>query len=124
MENYFIVLISIGFVLYNLYKNYQKEMEKSRSRKPNVRPQTIPSENNIPPKQKVKTKEIKFKQKEVVVSEIPTEVLAAQQRRKSYHAKKPIAIKPPLAIDVEKSDFEFDLRRAVIQSVILERPYK
>lgn len=127
MENFIIVLIAIGGLIYNVYKNYQKEIEKSKSRRPNVRPQSIP------PVSTRETIDKKFKQKEVqkvnpfekpYEPELPEEVIAAQQRRRQSQIKNPI---PTVRIQEQHDDndaINFDLRQAVIQAAILERPYK
>jgi hypothetical protein len=125
MENFIIVLIAIGGLIYNVYKNYQKEMEKSKSRRPNVRPQPVPAPRSQPTIEKIKRKETNIKPVERVnQGELPAEVIAAQQRRKQNQVKNPM---PAVRIEErgsEKNEVNFDLRQAVIQAVILERPYK
>ena len=125
MENFIVVLISVGFVIYNIYRNFQKEVEKSKSRRPNVRPQTVPVETYNQPLEKVKHKEVKKQKIEsVYVPELPAEVIAAQERRRQSKIEKHIALKRIQEVEQEKTGIEFDLRQAVIQSAILERPYK
>ncbi len=125
MENFIVVLISVGFVIYNIYRNFQKEVEKSKSRRPNVRPQTVPVETYKQPLEKVKHKEEKKQKiKSVYAPELPAEVIAAQERRRQSKIEKPIPLKRIQEVEQEKSGVEFDLRQAVIQSAILDRPYK
>jgi len=38
MENFFIVLIFIGSIIYTLYSNYKKEIEKTKKRNPGQKP--------------------------------------------------------------------------------------
>ncbi|WP_159636776.1 hypothetical protein [Sphingobacterium composti Ten et al. 2007 non Yoo et al. 2007] len=126
MENFIIVLIAIGGLIYNVYKNYQKEMEKSKSRRPNVSPQSIPP---IAPYETIDRSKQKNAQKvntheKTYEEELPEEVIAAQQRRRQSQVKNPI---PALRIQEQHEDkngINFDLRQAVIQAAILDRPYK
>lgn len=125
MENFIIILVFIGALIYNLYRNFQKEMEKSKSRRPNVRPQTIPVEPIQKPIKEVKNKEIKKQNiEEPYRPELPAEVLAAQEIRRQNKIEKPIPVIRPQDTKSEKSVVDFDLRQAVIQSAILERPYQ
>jgi hypothetical protein len=125
MENFIIVLIAIGGLIYNVYKNYQKEMEKSKSRRPNVRPQPVPAPHNQSTIEKIKRKETNIKPvQRVYQEELPAEVIAAQQRRKQSQVKNPMPIVRIKEKESEKNEVEFDLRKAVIQAAILERPYK
>lgn len=123
MENFIIVLLSIGFVVYNIYKNFQKEMQKSKSRKPNFPKQPFTTLESIPQTNSSKPKEIKSRNIEpVYITDLPEEVRAVQNRNK---AQKQIltSIKEEETI-LQKNEIEFNLRQAVIQSAILERPYK
>lgn len=125
MENFIIILVFIGALIYNLYRNFQKEMEKSKSRRPNVRPQTIPVEPIQKPIKEVKNKEIKKQNiEESYRPELLAEVLAAQEIRRQNKIEKPIPVIHPQDTKSEKSVVDFDLRQAVIQSAILERPYQ
>ncbi|MCA5006852.1 hypothetical protein [Sphingobacterium bovistauri] len=122
MENFIIVLISIGALLYNLYKNYMKEMEKSKSRKPNMRTQPIPTEINIPQSEKIRKKP---KQKDFsYYTDVPTEVLTAQESRRVQNLTAPKTDIQSQELKDEKNEIDFDLRKAIIQAAILERPYK
>ena len=126
MENFIIVLISIVFVIYNIYKNFKKEMEKSKSRQPNVRPKTAPTIDTSTWDNSKNTPEIKTKNIEPAYTpELPYEVRAAQERRRQSQIQNPLAAKQlKEEEETERNVYEFDLRQAVIQSVILERPYK
>lgn len=125
MENFIIVLIAIAGLIYNVYKNYQKEMEKSKSRRPNVRPQSTAVPPIKPTIDKVKRKETKIKPIERPYQEqLPAEVIAAQQRRRQSQIKNPIPAVRIQEAEIERNTVDFDLRKAVIQAAILERPYK
>jgi len=125
MENFIIVLIAIAGLIYNIYKNYQKEVEKSKSRRPNVRPQSVPVPPIQPTVEKVKRKEIKIKPIErPYQEELPAEVIAAQQRRRQSQLKNPMPAVRIQEPEIERNVIDFDLRQAVIQAAILERPYK
>lgn len=128
MENILVVIIFIVAILYNLYTNYKKEMEKSAKRRPQVRPQPIPvptTQNQIP---KRDSSSKTWKQENITTTysnqDLPDEVRNFQQRRKNTEIKK---VSTRFKVEEEKqkvNEIEFDLRQAVIQSVILERPYK
>lgn len=127
MENFLIVIIFIGSILYKVYTNYKKEMEKTKKRNPQQRPipsatsynppverEYYPSNNRtIPSDFQVKTN--------YADNSIPDEV------RRITDAKKTAKLKT-LVLKTEQENIqkpiEFDLRQAVIQSIILERPYK
>ncbi len=134
MENILIVLVLIGSLIYKVYSSYKEEMEKAAKRKQQIPPvpQPVQAQQRVPtsapphprpvvpppihtPKPIQRTPAVaRYEQ------DVPLEVKRAQQSR-IERAHKKIEI---LEEEKEKQVFEFDLRQAVIQSVILERPYK
>src|SRR5690606_4711238 len=136
MENILIVLAIIGSVIYKMYTGYKEEMEKAAKRKQQQRPpmpvqtQQHPQPQVVPPRPTARPVQIpipptpKKKIPPVVryEKEVPSEVKRVQQGR-SERAYKKVEILEEKR-EKEKQPFEFDLRQAVIQSAILERPYK
>jgi hypothetical protein len=124
MENIFGVLVAIAFVIISFVQNYRKEAAKASQRTPHNRPSPAPVQLPNPPAEirqtvdrKVKIPKMEYK------PELPAEVIAAQQRRKSRQESQ-VKIPTRLPEPETTKAFEFDLRQAVIQSAILERPYK
>lgn len=135
MENFLIIIIIIGAVIYKIYSTYKEEVEKAKKRNPQARP-TVTEENYTQPNSK-KEKKMSFptvqrfpteniKQQYNYESPNAPEVLPEEVRRARIAKKnvKPVII-PKLKIESnQKQPIEFNLRQAVIQSIILERPYK
>ncbi len=136
MENILVVLVIIGSIIYKMYTGYKEEMEKAAKRKQQQRPpmpvqtQQHPQPQVAPPRPTARPVQIpvpstpKKKIPPVVQyeKEIPSEVKRIQQSRSERAYKK---VEIPEEMDKkEKQPFAFDLRQAVIQSAILERPYK
>lgn len=134
MENLLVVLIFVASIIYKIYVNFKKEMEKSAQRtpqRPNTHKSTVqPSleqQKKIPPfLQPINPSTSKettsdFVTKSKAVQEIPEEVQRIKESRKikesavsaSYNQEKNAA-----------KSYPFDLREAIIQAAILERPYK
>lgn len=148
METIIPILLALAIFGLQAYSNYQKEQEKARKRNPAQgrpsasggqqaesgtapRPVAVPAEwldepHNIPPQ-------------EWQPEEIPTTTKAfdaytgrvdtRKARQQEDAANRPI----PERLEVtdteeeereERREYSFDLREAVIQSVILERPYR
>lgn len=127
MENYLIVLIFIGSILYKLYTNYKKEMEKAKKRQPQRVP--VPPVVNTPTnksinqgaKPYVSTSSTKYSHTAsnvASINNIPDEV------RRIRDSKENIRSNTKEESKSKKQIIDFDLRQAVIQSIILERPYK
>lgn len=134
MENLLIVLVAIGGFVYKIYSNYKEEMEKAKKRKATMAP--------IPPVEIPKPKAAR--QKPTIPPPIPTPATSYKKLTKTVEKKEmstfdfPEEVRrireqknqriPPLALEVQEEEkaapVEFDLRKAVIQSAILERPYK
>ena len=135
MENLLIVLVFVASIVYKIYSNYKEEMAKSAKRNPQRqshqqntappplspahRPQSTP-----PPIPKIVQQQVAnpFVTKSNVIQDIPEEVQRAKQNRKV----KPIERKDRLDNEeqLERQPVSFDLRQAVIQAAILDRPYK
>lgn len=131
MENFLPALLIIGGVIYKIYSEYQKEQEKARRRMPQVPqpPLPIPSEQRpqrtvieptmsipipVPPKKTERS------------PNISEEVRKMREKRSAdANSIKKVVVKPVVNIESEKEDIiSFDLREAVIQSAILNRPYQ
>lgn len=128
MENVFGVLLAIGFVIISVVQNYKKEAQKAAKRVPHRRPST-PSTINIPqPPSPARKREIMEKKVERpqldYKPDLPIEVIAAQEKRKERQRIKKLEVAETEEHATMKKPFEFNLREAIIQSAILERPYK
>lgn len=146
---YLIVLIAIASFLYKTYKGYQEEMEKAKKRQPNRPnpdspppipvPQHRPAQErtSIPPVVVPQRKQIRNKEvipPPVVASyekkTIPDEVRQVQERKalQKLAAQQQSSLTNRLSLENDEDhahqEIHFDLRQAVIQSAILERPYK
>ncbi|MBD1423532.1 hypothetical protein [Sphingobacterium chuzhouense] len=131
MENFLPALLIIGGVIYKIYSEYQKEQEKARRRMPQTPPPPTPptpSEQQsqrtvieptmsipipVPPKKTERTRDM------------PEEVRKTREKRlaDTNHMKKiPTKVEPQ--IEEKDNAIPFDLREAVIQSAILNRPYQ
>lgn len=131
MENFLVVILFVGSIVYKIYTNYKKEMEKSAKRIPNqqARPiPPIPREIKIDPyKQNYKTEEVK-KYNQTQTDYIPEEVARLKQQKMVKQKEEQKSNKLRIEKDTRKEEnelaYNFDLREAIIQSTILERPYK
>lgn len=131
MENIFGVLLAIGFVIISFVQNYKKEAEKAAKRVPHKRPPVPSTPVDIPPatsRPKQKVREVLEKKVEKPKLEykpnLPNEVIIAQKRRKERQLANKIEVTSMNEDGVNNAPFVFNLREAVIQSAILERPYK
>src|SRR5690606_25030599 len=133
--------VIIGSIIYKRYTGYKEERENAAKRKqrqrppaptpaqhprPQVqqsRPQVVPprpttpsAQASVPPAPTRAPTVVSYE------GEMPSEVKRVQ-RQKSDRALKNVTVLEEKK-ESEKKPFEFDLRQAVIQSAILERPYK
>ncbi len=123
MENLIPALIIIGSIVYKIYSEYQKEQEKARHRKIGQPPVPAPVQQHVPasplPELPKQQKPTPLKKKPVYQEVIPEEVNRMRLTKKE--PKKAIS-------NIQKSENSnkptFDLREAVIQSAILNRPYQ
>lgn len=134
MENLLIVLVFVGSIIYKIYSSYKEEMEKSAKR--NIQRPSLPpdAENtsmrkphrpsvSLPPIPQTLTREVpkEIVTKSNVIQDIPDEVQRVKRNRKiqeKYNQEKTVAD------TAERPALSFDLRQAVIQAAILDRPYK
>ncbi|WP_437922289.1 hypothetical protein [Sphingobacterium sp. LRF_L2] len=127
MENFLPVLLIVGGAIYKIYSEYKKEQEKARHRKPNIPP--TPPVTTIPPPVMRETMKAKpaipvvKKQSNTKVDLYPEEVARVREQKKTTKSQHKEV--PSLELEVLKEqEMAFDLRQAIIQSAILERPYK
>lgn len=145
MEKIIYVLLPIAYFLYQAYNNYLKEQEKAKKRnlaKPLVK--TIIPEKVAAKEEKFDVKEflrekfsLETERKEIIKSQTKTipeyqikdyynpEVAAAEvvQNRK-IHSVHPHKVDLVVSHEEVETGYVFDLRTAVIQQAILNRPYK
>lgn len=146
METILTILLVVGGILYKIYENYKEEMEKSRKRMqermkqmqppaPTPQPQSMKSAQK---QQEARPIVLRVERKREDIPPIPVyqpevreidEVELAHQQRLARQMKQRQAQQQQqqaLALVEEHSNIqgEFDLRRAIIQQAILERPYK
>lgn len=120
MENILITLVLVGGLIYNIYNNYKKEMEKTAKR--DIRVPAPPTPAQVPPIPKsVPLPPPVTPTPVTVMNSIPTEVSRMQKYKTE---KKSVAQKPLVVEALAEEVVTFDLRQAVIHTVILERPYK
>lgn len=143
MENILGVLLVIGGILYKIYDSYKEEQEKAKQRMEKLRKQqqgqvvtsNIPEPPPVRRAQTTPIPEVIYQQVEkkekikaaVYQETIPDEVVLMQNRRleKARKEKQQQALTLQRRLEVEELEPEhFDLRKAVIQQAILERPYK
>lgn len=128
MENYIIILIAIASFLYKMYSNYMKEVDEAKKRNYKKLPETnIPTTPNQeqPAYQEVKrhsnpTYDLTNRNIEDNNASIPEEVRKLAEYKKLTRSNKEKEI---INESLDKQPFVFDLRQAVIQNAILERPY-
>lgn len=132
MESILIVLAALGGFIYKIYTNYKEEMEKANKRKASMPSMPPPVEQPVsqgrrqqytpPPVPSMSYKQLSKNtdSKEVNTFDFPEEVRKIREQKSQR-------LQTQLSPEVEKikvNPIEFDLRKAVILSAILERPYK
>lgn len=128
MDNFIPAIVVIGIIIYRIYNEYQKEQEKAAKRRPIIPVPAAPAkqpdfaaeargkytEEREPLSREFANPAVKW------FEDVPSEV---QRVRTAKQLK--VTNAPKL---VELEDLEpmpaFDLRNAIIQSAILERPFK
>ncbi|TDQ76655.1 hypothetical protein CLV99_3248 [Sphingobacterium yanglingense] len=131
MENLLVVLIFVGSIVYKIYSNYKEEMEKSAKRGPQRPPITKSQAPGIPgkpyqqssvpppiPSTTARTVQQEFVTKGNIIQDIPEEVQRVKESRKKHGKGE---VEPTKETN---EPIAFDLRQAVIQAAILERPYR
>lgn len=119
MDNFIPAIIIIGGIIYKIYNEFQKEQEAARKRQSTMPKRPIPPPTSVEtitttPKLPVNPPSIPPMQQSV-----PTEVLMARKRKEEKRTQ----IKKPMEVIELDEKPAFNLREAVIQSAILERPY-
>ncbi len=129
MESFLPVLLIIAGVIYKIYTEFQKEQEKARRRQPNrPAPPVVPVPAPVATPRKsasipTVSKPVPPLPKQVIRETIPTEVENLRKKKKEAQQRRKVLATPQIEVLTEPA-LNFDLRQAVIQSVILERPYK
>ena len=123
METFIPILIAIVVFAFQAYANYQKEQEKARKRKPGQPP--LPEDNArhikpVPAQAPSPTVKPEFEDYTGAIdpAESPRRVHQRPLIPQRLVVDTEADVQP--ALDAE----EFDLRDAVIKSIVLERPYK
>jgi len=136
MENALVVLVFVVAIIYKIYTNFKKEQAAAAKRSPQYPPagkttidkaKTIYPKATIPPPiaQDPKYNTWDSIEQPTNQAQIPEEVLRIRkQREQQLLQKKKAEVKAAPTSNTEKTNTTFDLRQAVIQSIILERPYK
>lgn len=134
MENYWVIIFFVIAFVINVSRNYQKEQEKAKRRMSQQRPvrsksSPLPqSQPELKPAPPIVEKSVytKLEKTALIEESMPEEVLALKRSRELKEKEK--AIKLHKAQQAQKETVEkekiFDLRTAIIQSAILERPYQ
>ena len=140
-----IILIVIGSVIYKIYQGYQEEQEKAKKRMEQLKKQ-LQTENpfKTPPAAVPQPAKAKPVQKPTLVShqkpveiysDVPTydEVEMVRQRKleqqrraaeKRLKEERQKAQSKPMEVESLDVVYHFNLRQAIIQQAVLERPYK
>jgi len=133
MEQIFPLLIGLAIFAYKIYENFNKQKEEDRKR--NLKRPAQMQQAAPPPVQKAKSytpppppvfkqPEQHLVQKRIqtdtkLSDEMPAEVTRVRNERERVKRLK----LEPVALE-NGEEVNFDLRRAIIQQAILERPYK
>lgn len=130
MENFLPALLIIGGVIYKIYTEYKKEQEKVRRRMPQTPPpqhQEIFEERPRPPVvEPTMSIPMPAIPKEEYFRNMPEEARRAKAKRQTTAASVKRTAATPLVVDIEEEKghtTSFNLREAVIQSAILNRPF-
>lgn len=143
MENPFgIVLLVVAGIIYKIYQSYKEEQAKAKKRleelkrkhqtvtdypefeqkkQPERRPAPVIREERRP------AQVIREERKPEPVSELPDEVKRLQtqnQQRRNENLKGKLKRLEPVQVEELDKNEHFDLRQAVIQQAILNRPYQ
>ena len=132
MDRFIPIIIMIVIFAVRAYANYQKEQEKARKRNPQV-PPPLPEDNARHVRPVPVPAPVPPSATEPPVSQAfdrySGPVPAVEEVRQPRHGRTPIP--KHLAVEVTDTEEEpgweagqFDLRDAVIKSIILDRPYK
>lgn len=122
MENFLPALLIIGGVIYKIYSEFKKDQEKARHRNPSRPIKTTPpdpSRRIVPPTSKPITVQLPHINEEITQRYTEKRFQTEGPKRKLQEIPKKVETEILAA-----EGHSFDLREAVIQSAILERPYK
>ncbi|MGO1244002.1 MAG: hypothetical protein ACTJHT_02025 [Sphingobacterium sp.] len=122
MENFLPALLIIGGVIYKIYSEYKKDQEKARHRNPSRPIKTTPPsppKRIVPPTLKPTTVQLPNVEEEITQKYTKKRFQTESPKRKLQEIPK--KVEPEISAD---EAYSFDLRQAVIQSAILDRPYK
>lgn len=129
MENFLPALLIIGGVIYKIYAEYQKEQEKARRRMPQVPIPAPPLPSEQPAQRTViePTMSIPIPvppKKRQSAPVIPTQVKVTTSEAFTEKDDKKLLKKITPKIEGRNDAVSFDLREAVINAAILNRPYQ
>ncbi len=143
MENPFgIVLLVVAGIIYKIYESYKEEQAKAKKRLEDLKrkQQTVTDYPEFEPKKQPErgpapvireerrpAPVIREERKPEPASELPDEVKRLQtqnQQRRNENLKGKLKRLEPVQIEELDKNEHFDLRKAVIQQAILNRPYQ
>lgn len=152
MENPFgIVLLVVAGIIYKIYESYKEEQAKAKKRledlkrqqqtvtdypefepkrQPDRRPAPVIKEERRPApviREERKPKPVNKVENYVDYQELPDEVKRLQtqnQQRRNENLKGKLKRLEPVQVEELDKNEHFDLRKAVIQQAILNRPYQ
>ena len=127
METFIPILIAIVVFAFQAYANYQKEHDKARKRNPaqpplpednakHIKPVAVPADTPV----SSPTVSSEYAYYSGVVN--PVESTRSSRQRPLIPQR--LAVDTGVDVQSAVDSEEFDLRDAVIKSIILERPYK
>lgn len=125
MENFLPALLIIGSVIYKIYSEYKKNQEQARSRIPSQRPAvpTQTSKRAVPPPVPSYTAPKQIIQEKT--EESYRNKYVPEKFQKEGPKKRNRVVPKVLELEIiPEKPFKFNLRDAIIQQTILERPYK
>ncbi|MGK6351963.1 hypothetical protein [Parapedobacter sp. DT-150] len=141
METFIPILIAIVFFAFQVYNNFQKEQEKARKR--NLAPPPLPEDNaqRLPsptpatqppvtnsrsavtdPRPSITAPQPRFERYSGVVD--AAEARRIRQGKRKRQTPERLEVDEGAVSTAMGNNISFDLRHAVIQSAILERPYQ
>jgi len=134
MEKLLPLLIGIAFFAFKTYSNYKEEQEKAKKRRAHVQPNTAAQQVPHDKQTYAQGKQMRAEQAKIepTIKEAPVayksafnEVERAKVERLARMKKEDDKKIHKLQVEREREiEPEFNLRQAIIQSVILERPYQ
>lgn len=119
MDNFIPAILIIGGIIYKIYNEFQKEQEAARKRKSSMPKKPIPVPTGVETIASAPKLPVNPVPAPSIKQTVPTEVLIARKRREEQRAQ----VKRPMEVIELEEKPVFNLREAVIQSAILERPY-